>query len=240
MKTLAPSTVLFIIFPESVASHEERAQKFSFCIPAGATVALICTDIQSGRWWLFLISFPVLLDKELRYSVFLQFVPEHLLSLSPCVFLPIQKRDCGGTCHFHSETIILLAHLPASPAQTYRAVRELFPSYPVTLLRILSFFVGQRAFVEEKIIGWVSVAAVWLLSCDNERLWNWGVSSVADQHWPVLLQLVAQPCFWLQQLCVKCDALLHGLGPHVESSQPVCAFLILFIPHLHRVSELKK
>lgn len=31
----------------------------------------------------------MLLDKELGYSVFLQFIPEHLLGLGPRVFLPI-------------------------------------------------------------------------------------------------------------------------------------------------------
>lgn len=38
------------------------------------------------------MSFPVLLDKALGYSIFLQFVPEHLLCLSPRVFLPIANE----------------------------------------------------------------------------------------------------------------------------------------------------
>lgn len=87
-------------------------KKESFCVPAGARVALICIVIQSGRWRLFLVLFPMLLDKELGYSVFLQFVPEHLLCPSPCVFLQIanNKHDSGETCPLQSKTIILLYH----------------------------------------------------------------------------------------------------------------------------------
>lgn len=184
----SPSPVLFRIFPESV----EPDQTESSCVPAGARVALICIVIQSGRWRLFLVFFPVLLDEELGYSVFLQFVPERLLCPSPCVFLQMQITNVilEKLVPLQSDAIILLHHLPASPAQTYRAAHELFPSYPVTLLRILSFFVGQRAFVQEKITVWAPVAAVWLWSCDNQRLGNRGMDGVAEQ----VLTCAAAPC----------------------------------------------
>lgn len=91
-----------------------------------------------------------------------------------------KKGDSRGSRHLRSEAVILLSHLPVSPAQTNKAVPELYPSYPVTLLRILSFFVVRWAFVEEKIIVWASVAAVWLLWCDIQRLRNCQMNSFAD------------------------------------------------------------
>lgn len=201
----------------------------------------MCVIVRSGRGGLF-ISSSVLLNKALGYSVFLQFVPEHLLCLSPRVFLKTKKKkgDSRGSRHLWNEAVILLSHLPVSPAQTNKAVHKLYPSYPVTLLRILSFFVGQWAFVEEKIIVWASVAAVWLLWCDIQRLWNCQMNSFADQHWPMLLQLLLVHVFLVRQLCMERAAPLQSLGPPVEGSQPVGTFLILFIPHLHWLSDLKK
>lgn len=200
----------------------------------------MCVIVRSGRGGLF-ISSSVLLNKALGYSVFLQFVPEHLLCLSPRVFLKTKKkkpkRDSRGSRHLRSEAVILLSHLPVSPAQTNKAVHELYPSYPVTLLRILSFFVGQWAFVEEKIIVWASVAAVWLLWCDIQRLRNCQMNSFADQHWPMLLQLLLVHVFLVRQLRMERAAPLQSLGPPVECFQPVCTFLILFIPHLHWLSD---
>lgn len=196
--------------------------------------------VRSGRGGLF-ISSSVLLNKALGYSVFLQFVPEHLLCLSPRVFLKTEKeRDSRGSRHLRREAVILVSHLPVSPAQTNKAVHELYPSYPVTLLRILSFFVGQWAFVEEKIIVWASVAAVWLLWCDIQRLRNCRMNSFADQHWPMLLQLLLVHVFLVRQLRMERAAPLKSLGPPVECSQPVRTFPILFIPHLHWLSDLKK
>lgn len=131
----------------------------------------------------------------------------------------------------------LLTRLPVSPAQTNKAAHELSPSYPVTLLRILSFFAGQWAFVEEKIIVWASVAAVWLLWCDIQRLWNCQMNNFADQHWPMLLQLLLVHVLLVRQLRMERAA---PLGAPVEPSQPVCTFLILLIPHLHWLSNFKK
>lgn len=192
----------------------------------------MCVIVRSGRGGLF-VSSSVLLNKALGYSVFLQFVPEHLLCLSPRVFLKTKKKphDSWGSHHLQSEAVILLSHLPVSPAQTNKAVPELYPSYPVTLLRILSFFVGQWAFVEEKIIVWASVAAVWLLWCDIQRLRN------CQMNWPMLLQLLLVHVFLVRQLRVERAAPLQSLGPPVECSQPVGTFLILFIPHLHWLSD---
>lgn len=42
-----------------------------------------------------------------------------------------------------------------------------------------------------------------------------------------------QASVWVQKLCMKCDGLLHGLGPHLVCPQPVCTFLILVIPHFY-------
>lgn len=45
-----------------------------------------------------------------------------------------------------------------------------------------------------------------------------------------------QAAVWVQQLCMKCDGLLHGLGSHLVHPHPVCTLLILAIPDLHFLS----